>query len=277
MTAPTTAPDHELEYRAILQVPEYPQILARWQAASAAVRRAGRGELDRPYGPGERQRYDLFRAGGRGAPLVVFIHGGYWRMGERGDHAFIAGALNAAGIDVAVPSYSLCPAVSVMAIVDELRRCMAALWAAEARRPVVTGHSAGGQLTAAMLATDWGRVPGAPPDLVRAGLAISGIFELAPLIATSVNAALQLDAASAAAASPVLWPPPAGRTLVAAVGEHESREFHRQSRDMVERWGSGGVATERMAVAGANHFTILDELTRPGSALFERLVALTRA
>ena len=269
--------DYEFEYRAILQVPEYPEILARWQAASAALRRTARAELDRPYGPGDRQRYDLFLADEPAAPLVVFIHGGYWRMGERADHEFVARALNAAGLDVAFPSYSLCPAVSVMQIVDELRRCLAALWARTSKRPVVTGHSAGGHLTAAMLATDWTQVPGVPADLVRAGLAISGIFELAPLIATSMNAAVRLDPEAAAAASPLFWqPPPPGKTLVAAVGAHESSEFHRQSRTMAERWAAAGVAAEYLAVAGANHFTILDELTRPDSELFRRVVSLAR-
>ena len=154
---------------------------------------------------------------------------------------------------------------------------LAALWTATHRRPVAVGHSAGGHLTAALLATDWSAVPGVPADLVRAGCAISGVFELAPLIPTTMNRALRLDEATAAAASPALWPPPpAGRALVAAVGEHETGEFHRQSRAMTARWAAAGVATEYLSIAGTNHFTIVDELTRPGSALFERVVALAR-
>ena len=165
-----------------------------------------------------------------------------------------------------------------MQIVDEMRQCLAALWAATKQHPVVTGHSAGGHLTAAMLATDWRSVPGVPRDLVRAGCAVSGIFELAPLIATSMNAAVRLDPEAAAAASPLFWqPPPRGCTLVAAVGEHESSEFHRQSRAMAERWAAAGVATEYLPVAGANHFTVVDELTRPDSALFRRIVSLARS
>ena len=153
-----TAIDLEAEYRAGLRVPEFLEIIARWQAASGALRRAARTQLDQPYGPGERQRYDLFHAGEPGAPLVVFIHGGYWRMGERQDYEFVARAFTAAGIDIAFPSYSLCPAVSVMQIIDELRRCLAALWTRTSKFPVVIGHSAGGHLTAAMLATDWSKL-----------------------------------------------------------------------------------------------------------------------
>lgn len=272
-----TAIDHEAEYNNRIRIAEFGAIVARWAAESAAHRSSAPVALDRPYGPGERQRYDLFHAGAPAAPLVVFIHGGYWQLGSGPDTAFVARALTAAGIDVAIPSYSLCPAVRIRDIIDEMRRCLAALWAATGKRPVVVGHSAGGHLTAALLATDWSAVPGVPADLVRTGLAISGVFELAPLIPTTMNAKLRLDPEAAAAASPLFWPPPPpGRTLVAAVGEHETGEFHRQSRAIVERWGRAGVATEYLSVAGVHHFTIVDELTRPGSALFDRVVALAR-
>jgi len=272
-----TAVDYEAEYNNRARIPEYRDIVARWQATSAADRLTARTDLDQPYGPGERQRYDLFHAGERSAPLVVYIHGGYWQMGGRQDMSFVTRAFNAAGIDVAVPSYSLCPAVSVMQIVEELRRCLAVLWAATNKRPVVVGHSAGGHLTAAMLASEWRTVPGAPVDLVRAGCALSGVFELAPLVATTMNAATRLDHTAAAEASPLLWPPPPpGRVLVAAVGSEETSEFHRQSRALTEVWAKAGLATEYLSIAGANHFTIVDELTRPDSALFRRVVALTR-
>ena len=246
--------DYEAEYNNRRRVPESAEIMARWQAASDAYRETARAELDQPYGPGERQRYDLFLAGNRPAPLVVYIHGGYWQRGERQGYAFLARALNAAGLDLALPSYTLCPAASVMDIVAELRLFLAALWKKTRTYPLVTGHSAGGHLTAAMLATDWSQVAGVPADLVRAGVAISGVFELAPLIPTSLNEAVRLDEASARAASPLLWPPPKGRTLVAAVGGDESAEFLRQSRVIAETWGRAGVKTECLVVAGHQPF-----------------------
>jgi arylformamidase len=269
--------DHEAEYNNRTRIAEYPQIIERWRTASARDRGAAHADLDRPYGPGERQRYDLYHAGAPDAPLLVYIHGGYWQLGSRQDTAFVARAFTAAGIDVALPSYSLCPAVSVLQIIDELRRCVAALWDATRKRPVVAGHSAGGHLTAALLATDWSALPGAPADLVRAGCSISGVFDLAPLIPTTMNRALRLDPETAAQASPLLWPPPSpDRTLVAAVGGEETPEFHRQSRAMTERWASAGVTTEYLSIAGANHFTVVDELTRPDSALFARIARLAR-
>jgi len=268
--------DCEVEYNPRLRVPHYQDIMARWRAASAVARRTARASLDQPYGPGERQRYDMFHAGDPAAPLAVYIHGGYWQAGGRQDVAFVARPLNAAGIDVAIPSYSLCPSVSVMQIVDELRRCLAVLWAATAKRPAVIGHSAGGHLAAAMLASAWRELPGVPADLVRVGCTLSGVFELAPLIATSFNAAVRLDARTASDASPVRWPPPSEGALIAAVGGDESAEFHRQSRTMAAVWAGAGVRTEYLSIAGANHYTILDELADPDSALFGRVVSAIR-
>jgi arylformamidase len=270
--------DYEVEYNNRQRVPEHVEINARWQAASAAYRRIAQAELDQSYGPGERHRYDLFFAGNADAPQVVFIHGGYWQRGGREDCAFLAQALNARGLDVALPSYSLCPAVSVMDIVAELRAFLAALWKRTGRHALVTGHSAGGHLTAAMLATDWGQVPGVPTDLVRRGVAISGVFDLPPLVGTSLNEALGLDAANARAASPLFWPPPpTGRTLVAAVGGAESAEFLRQSRDIVATWKSAGVGCQYLEVPGTNHFTVVDQLVDPHSALSGKITALARA
>jgi arylformamidase len=269
--------DYEAEYNNRMRVPEHVAINARWQAAADAYRGNARAELDQVYGPAERNRYDLFRAGDGNAPLVVYIHGGYWQRGERQAYSFLARELNAAGLDVALPSYTLCPAASVMEIVAELRGFLAALWQKTKTYPVVTGHSAGGHLTAAMVATDWSKVAGVPADLVRAGVAISGVFELAPLIGTSINDLVGLDETSARVASPLLWPaPPKGRTLVAAVGGDESPEFLRQSRIIADAWACAGVTTECFVVPGTNHFTVVDALTDPQAPLFQKVTALAR-
>ena len=269
--------DYEVEYNNRQRVPEHGEINARWQTASAAYRATARAALDQTYGPGERHRYDLFLAGEANAPLVVYIHGGYWQRGDRTDYAFLAQALNARGLDVALPSYALCPEVSVMDIVAQLRSFMAVLWRKTGKHALLTGHSAGGHLTAAMLATDWSAVAGVPTDLVRTGIAISGVFDLGPLVGTSLNDALGLDASAARTASPLFWPPPAGRVLVAAVGGAESAEFLRQSREITTRWQSAGVSCQYLEVPGANHFTVVDELVSPDSALSIKLAQCARA
>lgn len=273
---PMTKIDYEAEYNNRRRVPEHEAIAARWAAASAAWR--GEADLlaDQPYGPGERQRYDLFRArGAANAPLVVYIHGGYWQRGDRKAQSFIAKALNARGIDVALASYSLAPAVSVAAIIDELRQCLKTLYARTKKRPVVIGHSAGGHLAASMLATDWTMVGDVPADLVRAVYALSGAFDPEPLIATSLNDALRLDVASARAANAITGRKPTpSATMVAAVGGDESQEFIRQSLALAAAWSAAGVKAECVVVPNANHFTILDELARVESAVLARIVSL---
>ena len=271
--------DLETEYNNRNRVPEHTAIQERWAKAAAALRSEAKCELDKPYGRAERQKYDLFHPkSGAAGPLVVFIHGGYWQRGDRKAYGFVAREFIAQGVSVAVPSYTLCPAVSVMDIVAEMRQFLKALYETTKRRPVVTGNSAGGHLAAAMLATDWSKVGGVPSDLVRAGYALSGVFDLAPLIATSINEAAKLDATKAREASPLFWPAPArDRTFVAAAGGDESQEFIRQSLDITAAWSRAGVKAECVVVPSTNHFTIVDELVRPDSAMLARIVAMAKA
>src|SRR6185436_2386126 len=165
------------------------------------------------------------------------------------DFSFIARELNANGITVAIPSYTLAPAASVMEIIDEMTLCLVTLSKKLRRRPLVIGHSAGGHLSAAMLANEWGRVAGVPADLVRAAYGLSGVYDLAPLIGTSLHQALYLSAGISRAASPMFRPAPAkGRRFVAAVGGDESAEFLRQSREIAQIWDKDGAVTENVVV-----------------------------
>ena len=238
-----TAIDYEAEYNNRQRVPEHAGDQRALVAAGRSLPARRRYAVDQPYGARERQRYDLFRAGGDDAPLVVYIHGGYWQRGDRKDYSFVARELNANGITVAIPSYTLCPAVSVMEIGDEIAAVpRRAVEARPSKRPTVVGHSAGGHLTAEMLARNWSGFAGVPADLVRAGYAISGVFDLAPLIGTSINEPVGLTAGTARAASPLFRPPPPkGRRLIAAVGGDESSEFLRQSRAIADAWSKVGV------------------------------------
>jgi arylformamidase len=184
--------------------------------------------------------------------------------------------LNAHGIDVAVPSYDLCPQVTVDTIISEMRAAAREL--ARLGRPlVISGHSAGGHLAACLLATDWpAQDASLPKDLVVAAYAISGLFDLVPLIGTSINKALGLDDKSARAASPLFWKAPAHGSLDAVVGERESAEYHRQSRTMIEVWGAAGLPARYGTVADANHFTAIAPLADPASGMVLRLKQLAR-
>jgi len=272
--------DYEAEYNNRARVPEHPEIFARWTKEAAAYRAEatdrGGAELGLAYGASPRQIIDLFGpASGRAGPVALFIHGGYWRSLEPALFSHMARGLNGRGAAVAVAGYDLCPQVTITDIIAQVRQACLYLWRRFGARVMGYGHSAGGQLGAAMVATDWKRLDAAAPaDLAPAGYAISGLFDLIPLVGISMNQDLRLSADDAQAVSPINWPAPRGRALDAVVGALESSEFLRQSRIIVEAWGKAGVETRYQAVAGANHFTVTDALTDPDSAMVARLMAL---
>ena len=183
--------DYEVEYNNRARVPENPALMAGWAKDAAAYREQHAPSVMR-YGPGARHIIDFFAGDGQG-PIVVFIHGGYWQALDGSSSSHCAKGLNAHGIDVAVPTYDLCPQVSVDTIIQQMRAAAREL--ARLGRPlVIGGHSAGGHLAACLLATDWQSLDVClPKELVIAAYAISGLFDLMPLVETSINKALQLD------------------------------------------------------------------------------------
>jgi arylformamidase len=272
--------DYEAEYNNRARVPEHPEIFERWARDSAAYREDacadGRCELGLAYGPSPRQIIDLFAPPtGSAAPLALFIHGGYWRSLEPAMFSHVARGLNERGMCVALAGYDLCPQVHIADIITQMRQACIYLWRRFGRRVLVLGHSAGGHLTACVLATDWkGLGDDLPAGLVPAGLSISGLFDLTPLVGVSMNSDLRMTEADAREASPLFWPAPAGRALDAWCGGTESSEFRRQNRIIAEAWGKAGVDTMWREIDGANHFTVVDPLCDPGSELVNRLVAL---
>jgi arylformamidase len=266
--------DYEVEYNNRARVPENPALMAGWARDAAAYRDRHAPRVIR-YGPGERNVIDFF-AGDRGGPIVVFIHGGYWQALDGSSSSHLAAGLNAHGISVAIPSYDLCPGVTVDRIIEEMRMASREL-ARLSQSLVVSGHSAGGHLAACMLATDWTAFdPSLPSDLIIAAYTISGLFDLGPLVETSINKALQLDPASAKAASPLFWKAPRQGSLDAVVGGNESAEYFRQSQTIVDVWSRAGIATRFGVVPGANHFTAIAPLADPQSPMVARLKELAR-
>jgi arylformamidase len=266
--APRPSPlDPEAEYNNRARVPDHPAVMQRWRESAEAAR-AARPPLGIAYGPGPREIMDLFSAGDE-APIAVFLHGGYWQALDKDWFSGLAPTLLAHGVSLAIPSYDLCPAVRLGTILRQVRAAVDAVRRRTGARPVVFGHSAGGHMAACMLSE--GRA--------SAAVAISGVFDLRPLISTSLNAALDLDEHEAAALSPIHWPvpngsAPGGTVLDCVVGADESPEFLRQSRMMADHWGAQGVETRYEALAGLNHFTVLDPLFDPDSALVRRIAAL---
>ena len=284
--------DYEAEYNNRARVPEHPQIFARWTREAedyrAEAMKERRAELGLSYGSTSRQVIDLFlpksdasgsNAAGiaSGAPLAMFVHGGYWRSLDPSMFSQMARGLNAHGVAVAVAGYDLCPQVTIAEIIDEVRHACLFLWLRLERRIMVYGHSAGGHLAAAMVATDWhGLYPRAPASLVGAAYSISGLFDLTPLLQTAMTEDLRLKETDMTAVSPLFWPPPKEQTFDAVVGGLESSEFLRQSRVVAEAWAKGGTRSRYEEIAGTNHFTVLDALSDPDSGMVKRLAALAR-
>jgi arylformamidase len=275
-----TVIDYEVEYDNRARVPEHPEIFARW-ARNAAAYRATRpdAQLGLSYGPSPRQTLDIFPAAGGStdAPLTLFVHGGWWRAFDLSVFSHMAAGPNAHGVTVAVAGYDLCPQVTIAQIIDQIRAACLLLWRTYRKRFVVYGHSAGGHLSACMTATTWTALdPAAPADLVPAGYAISGLFDLTPLVHISMNQDFKLDPLSARLSSPIFWPVPPGRTLDAVVGALESNEFLRQSQAMAQEWADAA-HTHYAALPGANHFTAIEPLADPHGAMATRVADLAKA
>lgn len=270
--------DLEAEYNNRARVPEHVEIIAGWQNDAAAYRESAQCELDFAYGASERTKLDIFHADGEDPPMAMFIHGGYWQALDRKVFSHLAHGLNVHGVSVAMPSYDLCPDVTIGDIVDQMRQCCGWLWGQYSKPLTVVGHSAGGHLTAAMMATDWGGVDGAlPANLVPTGYAVSGVFDLVPLVETSLNNALGLTEESAHAMSPLYWQPPAGGRLVAAVGALESSEFLRQSQIICDAWNVQGIMTTYREIENTNHFTVISDLADAGSQMVLDIVELIQS
>lgn len=275
----TLSIDYEAEYNNRARVPDHPDIMARWHRDAQAFRDgAARAPVGMRYGPSERQTIDLFPASDDSpdVPLMMFIHGGWWRSLHPDEFSHMAAGVNAHGVTVAVVGYDLCPAVSIADILGQIRAAGLHLWRLRHQRFVAVGHSAGGHLSACLLATEWATLDaGVPDDLVPAAFAISGVFDLAPLTATSLNVDLRLDDRSAHDLSPIHWRVPAGRNLDAVVGGDESSEFLRQSQAITTAWGLH-IPTRYEAIAGKNHFDVIEDLAAPVSAMTRRVVDLAR-
>jgi arylformamidase len=272
--------DYDVEYNNRARVPEHEEIFARWRRDAAAYRERMQNEenaeLGLAYGTSERQKVDLFFPDATGhTPLALFIHGGFWRSFEASTFSHMAAGLNGRGVAVAVAGYDLCPQVTIVQIIDQVRMACLFLWRRFGQRLMVYGHSAGGHLAACMVATNWKQLDAkAPSDLVPAGYAVSGLFDLKPMVATAMNADFKLNEPAAAQVSPLWWPVPRGRVFDAVVGGAESSEFLRQSKAVAADWRQRGIETRYEEVPGANHFTVIDPLADPASAMTARTAAL---
>lgn len=262
----------DAQYNARARIPGHPAILKHWADASASALARPGWVLDRAYGDDASERLDILLPPRAGAPVLVYIHGGYWRALDKRDQAFVAPRFSDAGAMVVQLNYALCPAVDIAHIALQLVRALAWVWrhagehGGDRERIVVAGHSAGGHLAAMLLACDWRSVAAdLPADLVKSALAISGLYELEPLRhAPFLAADIGLSAVSARRLSPALWPAPSRGKLATVVGGDESEEFLRQTELISRAWGPDVVVAAE-TVAGRNHMDVLHEIADPRS------------
>jgi arylformamidase len=272
----------EREYNARAVIPEHPRIFARWSEQGAMARRRRACLIDIPYGETPAERLDYFPTRQDAAPLLVFIHGGYWRSLDKSDFSWLAPPFVQHGVALALLNYGLAPQTTIEDMVRQQLRALAWLYrngdrlGFDPERIVVAGHSAGAHLAVMMMAALWPAFEAdLPRALVKGGLALSGIYDLAPLVqAPFVNVDLKLDARRARALSPAFMPPATTAPLITAVGGLESSEFHRQTRLIASAWKD--VLLRDVPMRGVNHLTVMDELANPASPLFDAALDLVR-
>lgn len=266
----------EREYDNRALVPEHPAFFERWTRDSEFVRATLPARLDLAYGPDPRHRIDLFPAANASGTLV-FVHGGYWRSLDKDMFSWLAAPWVASGVSVAMPRYRLVPAVRIDQVVDDVVAAMSWLFRAgpaqgvAMERVVVSGHSAGGHLVAALFAA-----PAAPlafpVERIVGGVAMSGVYEFEPLRHFRFNADFRLGPADPTRLDLARRARSVPAPFLVAVGGDESSEFRRQSALLAEGWRPQARAL--LTLAGLNHFSIVDAFAERGNALHEAARAL---
>jgi len=261
----------DAEYNNRTKVKDTMDWMARYGAESARARAELPMRFDVPYGPHHAERLDVFPAARpEPAPIHVFVHGGYWHRLDKADFSFVARGLRPAGAVTVVVNYGLVPAIDMDTLVRQCRSAVAWTYknardfGGDPARLYVSGHSAGGHLTAMLLATDWAAF-GCPADVVKGGVAISGLYDLEPIRLCYLNDVLALTPETAHRNSPVTLPRPRAGALTLALGGDEGPEYHRQTDALAAAWGVK--PAEIMDMAGHNHFSIISELENPFSPL----------
>ena len=252
-----------------------------YASESAAARADLDCLLDIRFGPTIEENLDIFPAQNADAPILFFIHGGYWKRMSSKEFSYVARGLAARGITVIVPNYALCPSVTVPEITRQMRAAVA--WAkttdfkfnGDRNRIYVAGHSAGGHLATQTLCTDWAGTYGLPADTVKGAYPISGLYDLSPLRYAFVQPALQLSEDIIQRESPLFNIPDRAGPLIAEVGADESDEFRRQSADFVQAWKAAGLQGKYIEQAQTDHFSVIQGFIDPQSGLCDRVVSFT--
>lgn len=276
-------PDLEQGYNVRLLRDDFQKLFEGWTARSSVFRTNADAQLDCAYDDGPRDKLDLFRCGERGAPLLVFIHGGYWQRGDKSVFSFIAEPFVEQSVDVALIGYQLCPETDMSSMVAQVRKAMIWLWRNAAQcgitadRINICGHSAGGHLTGMMLTTQWSQFGDDLPDnLVKTGIPMSGLYQLEPLRHTTISDALHMDAAVAHSNSPFYLTPATDAPILVIIGGGESVQLHWQTDQFIQQWSHYQAPIETHIEADVDHFDLVNRLARSDSEIFNKVHAWLR-
>nr|AGU10158.1 alpha/beta hydrolase fold [uncultured organism] len=253
------------QYNTRLRVPWYADYLNRWELSSRQANLQHAHVSDLAYGEDPLERLDVFPAPRPDAPVLVFIHGGYWHLLDKSMFDFLATFFVKKNVTTVVVNYPLAPAASLDQMVQSCDLALAwvelniGTYNGDPKRIFVAGHSAGGQLAAMLLTQDAGiRIKGV--------LALSGIFRLEPVFLSYVNGAVQMNKETAVRNSPVLLRPVNTCPALVVAGQEESEEFQAQSKELFDCWKGYG-QVKHLTISGRNHYSILDALVEEGSEL----------
>lgn len=268
------------QYNVELSVPDFSIYADLYINESVRARKELPCHLDLRFGPTLDETLDIFPAEDPNAPILVFIHGGYWRILSSKEFSLVAHAPVAAGYTVVVTNYSLCPKVSISEITRQSRAALAWLHQTDFQfngnrnEIYVSGHSAGGHQTGMLLSTDWENEYGLPADVIKGGLSISGLFDLSPLRYSWLQPTLLLSHEIIQQQSPQFFVPDQAPPLMLTVGGEEPPEFQRQSADYHQAWLAKGLASQHAPLQGKNHFDALDGFLDTESPLMGMLKQL---
>jgi arylformamidase len=271
--------DAEVNLRA--RWPEHADLIERWARDSAAARGQRHGLIDLAYGSSPGERLDLFPvAGAERAPVLAFIHGGYWQALDKSHHSDLAPAFVDAGIAFAALNYDLAPKAKIGDMIAQVRSALAYLHDHAGRlgldpaRIFVAGHSAGGHLAVSALDRSWPASRGLPRDVVKGGLSLSGVYDLEAMRLSYHQTVLGLHADEVAAWSPRRALPQDAGPLLVAVGGEETNEFLLQQDEFLTAWRGAGLRAKAVDLPGRHHFDVVETLADPAHPLHAALVQL---